>query len=41
MPLFEALSLEQELQAGLFSSADGQEGLRSYMTKSVPQFKGA
>jgi enoyl-CoA hydratase/carnithine racemase len=41
MPLFEALSLEQELQAGLFSSADGQEGLRSYMTKSMPQFKGA
>ena len=41
MPLFEALSLEQELQAGLFSSADGQEGLRSYVTKSMPQFKGA
>ncbi|MCE2484803.1 MAG: enoyl-CoA hydratase/isomerase family protein [Desulfurellaceae bacterium] len=40
MPLFEALSLEQELQAGLFSSADGQEGLRSYVTKSMPQFKG-
>lgn len=40
MPLFEALSLEQELQAGLFSSADGQAGLRSYVTKSMPQFKG-
>ena len=41
MPLVEALSLEQELQAGLFSSAGGQEGLRSYVTKSMPQFKGA
>ena len=40
MPLFEALSLEQELQAGLFSRAAGQEGLRSYVTKSMPQFKG-
>ena len=41
MPLFEALSLEQELQAGLFSSEDAKEGLRSYVEKSMPQFKGA
>ncbi len=41
MPLFEALSLEQELQAGLFSSEDAKEGLRSYVEKGMPQFKGA
>jgi enoyl-CoA hydratase len=41
MPLFEALSLEQELQAGLFSSDDAKEGLRSYVEKGMPQFKGA
>ena len=40
MPLFEALSLEQELQAGLFSSEDAKEGLRSYVEKGMPQFKG-
>ena len=41
MPLFEALSLEQELQAGLFSSEDAKEGLRSYVEKGMPRFKGA
>ncbi len=41
MPLWEALSLEQELQAGLFSSEDAKEGLRSYVEKDMPQFKGA
>ena len=41
LPLWEALSLEQELQANLFASEDAKEGLRSYVEKGVPRFKGA
>src|SRR6266568_994697 len=33
LPLWEALSLEQELQANLFASEDAKEGLRSYVEK--------
>ncbi len=40
LPLWEALALEQELQAGLFSSQDAKEGLRSYVEKGIPKFKG-
>ena len=40
LPLWEALALEQELQAGLFRSEDAREGLRSYVGKTVPRFKG-
>ena len=40
LPLWEALSLEQELQANLFASEDAKEGLRSYVEKGVPRFKG-
>ena len=40
VPLWEALALEQELQAGLFSSEDAKEGIRSYVEKGIPKFKG-
>jgi enoyl-CoA hydratase/carnithine racemase len=40
LPLWEALSLEQELQANLFSSEDAKEGIRSYVEKDIPRFKG-
>ena len=40
VPLGEALALEQELQAGLFSSEDAKEGIRSYVEKGIPKFKG-
>jgi enoyl-CoA hydratase len=36
----QALALERELQAGLFESSDAKEGLRAYVEKRKPKFRG-
>ncbi len=36
----QALALERELQAGLFESSDAKEGLRAYIEKRKPKFRG-
>jgi enoyl-CoA hydratase len=40
LPLAEALGLERELQQLLFTSEDAKEGLKAYVEKRPPQFKG-
>ena len=36
----QALALERELQADLFQSSDGQEGIKAYLDKRKPRFSG-
>lgn len=40
MSFEQALSLERELQAGLFASADAREGIAAYTEKRKPTFQG-
>ena len=40
IPFESALALERELQQQLFQSEDAREGLRAYVEKRKPQFKG-
>jgi enoyl-CoA hydratase len=40
LPIAEALAVERELQQQLFQSEDAREGIRSYIEKRKPQFKG-
>jgi enoyl-CoA hydratase len=40
LPFQDALALERELQQQLFESEDASEGLKAYMEKRAPQFKG-
>jgi enoyl-CoA hydratase len=40
LPLAEALAVERELQQQLFQSGDAREGIRSYIEKRKPEFKG-
>lgn len=40
LPLESGLALERELQQRLFTSGDAQEGIRSFLDKKAPQFKG-
>jgi enoyl-CoA hydratase len=40
LPLAEALAVERELQQQLFQSEDAREGIRSYLEKRQPEFKG-
>jgi enoyl-CoA hydratase len=40
VPLAEALAVERELQQRLFTSGDARVGLRAYLEKDVPRFKG-
>jgi enoyl-CoA hydratase/carnithine racemase len=40
LPLEAGLTLERELQARLFHSADAQEGIRAYNEKRAAQFEG-
>jgi enoyl-CoA hydratase len=41
MPFSESLALERELQQQLFLSGDAHEGLKAYLEKRTPQFKGS
>ena len=41
LPLEEGLRLERELLEPLFRSHDGQEGIRAFLEKRKPQFRGA
>jgi enoyl-CoA hydratase len=40
LPMAEALAVERELQQQLFQSEDAREGIRSYLEKRKPEFKG-
>jgi enoyl-CoA hydratase/carnithine racemase len=40
LPFQDALALERELQQQLFESEDAAEGLKAYLEKRTPQFKG-
>jgi enoyl-CoA hydratase/carnithine racemase len=40
IPFESALALERELQQQLFQSEDAREGLRAYVEKRKPVFKG-
>ena len=40
MTLNSGLALERELQNRLFSSADGQEGIKAYAARRDPDFQG-
>ncbi len=40
LPLDAGLSLERELQAKLFASADAREGIAAYVEKRIPSFEG-
>jgi enoyl-CoA hydratase/carnithine racemase len=40
VPFESALALERELQQQLFQSEDAKEGLKAYVEKKTPQFKG-
>ncbi len=40
LPLESGLALERELQQRLFTSSDAQEGIRSFLAKKKPEFKG-
>lgn len=40
LPFQDALALERELQQQLFESEDAGEGLKAYVEKRTPQFKG-
>ncbi len=40
IPFESALTLERELQAGLFGSDDAKEGIAAYVEKRVPNFQG-
>jgi enoyl-CoA hydratase/carnithine racemase len=41
VPFSEALALERELQQLLFQSEDAKEGLKAYLEKRAPRFRGA
>jgi enoyl-CoA hydratase/carnithine racemase len=41
LPLQDALALERELQAQLFKSEDGREGIAAYREKRIARFKNA
>ncbi len=41
IPFQDALALERELQQQLFQSSDASEGLKAYVEKRAPHFKGA
>lgn len=41
LPLESGLALERELQQKLFTSADAKEGIKSFLAKKKPEFKGS